>query len=1668
MKFTKETIFISLFMILFLGTFPIFNSSITNASFTSSINQSLENSSSLQSLSSETSLKKFVDPELLNSVGLTQVIVIVMDDMALDDVSKHMASTRATPSFEGFRIVRGLMSSEDILKLSADSRVLSIMKDERINYDMPIEFPTLSSFQYTNFTFQKLESEESMRDKPETTLRDVVSITGAEKTWETYDINGTGTTIAIVDTGVDYGAPSLGYSDTIARDLLGYPAAFDADAESMVLTNTTITNTFTVTGTDTWLETNGTDPYIYISFFASEPFYLIPPIIRWSDVMGGALFPFPMHITGIVSKSGNYHFGVMFQYLFDFDLFPVLVVDSVTAGVYDKVYVDLSFDWAWLSTTLDPPYNSYFGTWPPEFSFTDETPLTLTGRTVAARDFTGDGIYDLSVGSLGYFLDVWAASPNIEDRGQVLKPIAPNGNYVVFVNDWWGHGTSCASCAAGRELSTPFIDPGIAPGAKIMGIVALFIGDIIEADLWAAGFDLVPGSEGWTSVPGYGTVWGTWNYTGNHKADVISHSWGWSEWAEETLGMPWYSVLTVFEDALTVPGYFAPDYPGTVVVHAGGNGGAGYGTVTEPAYATLPITVGASTSMNWTNIALGFAGGSYDEIIPWSARGPTPLGNVKPDVVNVGARGWVAGPVWYGFGDGSWAYDLFGGTSMAAPLTAGASALTIQAYNQTYGDKPSPELTKVVLKSSAKDLGYDVFVQGSGRVDAFAAVELVLAVSGITVTSSATWENIRSKIAYAWTTSYYSLSEPLSSTPPLEPIFDANWFAGTITPGESTTTEFTIENPINQSVAVAITPVTHEQIGTPLIYSGHTGPMPFDWAMWWSPWVQDGWPWGDLTIIDLSNIPDETELMIASLQVPYQFFDPNEDYSWDRRWGIMVLDWIDASPYDGNIGINEVYLLNYGYNFGTSNEARVSFPLSKIKGKLVIFVYEHSPGALGHVPFNVIISYYKRNRWTWIETPTNIVVSNSSFATFTADLTVPTDALQGIYEGQIKIDITAPYNKTIAIPVSFQVSANLSADNLVYHFTSISNGNLYDSFKVNGYFDWNWRYESGDWKQWAFNLQDSAVVAAFVSSNWTGYMTDIDMFGINPMGIMIDGAVSPYLGDGTFQWQTRTGINEEYVVLNTSNFAYSQPGTYTVLLHNVLFDGTIYPEDVTGRVELVKLLPRGPVSVATRAGQLTLHSFTIETGRTLTDIRLLAYDNLSPFPIEFSSDHISRIDAMNSAEFTVRIDIPRGIPEGTYPSCFSFQANELPFPVLVLVNVIVDNTSPMVTIISPKNSANVHSNISIEAYANDTNGIDRMSYEIENTSIAMPFDNMTGHWIASLDTATLEDGLHVINVNAFDKAGNIGSTSVTVIIDNSRPSANIYAPANGSYLLGTTEITVIGEDANFNRTELYKNGKLAATWTANGTVTYFWDTTTLTDGAYTIATKVYDNANNFATDEVSVIVDNTPPIAEVITPTALDYVKGNCEITIFAYDANLNVIQLSVNGNELTSWTTNGANSFIWNTSSINDARTIVLSVYDKAGTKTERTIIVIVDNTSPSVGIATPQNGTELSGIVTINFTASDTNLESVQLLIDQSTFNVTGATSYQWDTTKVGDDTHVIKLIAHDKAGNIADASISVNTINSKLKLEASKNLYLAIGTPLGFMLGVLIAYAILKRKK
>ena len=92
-----------------------------------------------------------------------------------------------------------------------------------------------------------------------------------------------------------------------------------------------------------------------------------------------------------------------------------------------------------------------------------------------------------------------------------------------------------------------------------------------------------------------------------------------------------------------------------------------------------------------------------------------------------------AAPECTNFRGGTSDFQLFGGTSQSAPLTAGAAALVISAYRSTHGGaSPSPKLVKSLLTSTASDLGLPTYEQGAGLLNSRAAVEAALTYPGAT------------------------------------------------------------------------------------------------------------------------------------------------------------------------------------------------------------------------------------------------------------------------------------------------------------------------------------------------------------------------------------------------------------------------------------------------------------------------------------------------------------------------------------------------------------------------------------------------------------------------------------------------------------------------------------------------------------------------------------------------------------------------------------------------------------------------------------------------------------------------------------------------------------------------------------------------------------------------
>jgi serine protease AprX len=233
--------------------------------------------------------------------------------------------------------------------------------------------------------------------------------------------------------------------------------------------------------------------------------------------------------------------------------------------------------------------------------------------------------------------------------------------------DQHGHGTHCASVAAGSGAASEGRYRGGAPGATI------YTAKVLRSD-----------GEGMMSDVMAGIEWAV-----SQGVQVLSLS----------LGGPGPCAGT---DALSYMCDAAVE-AGVIVCVAAGNDGPSGGTVGTPGCARRVITVGAVNDL--------------DRVASFSSRGPTADGRLKPDVVLPGVNiiAARAQDTSAGIAVGEH-YISLSGSSMATPHCAGVCALLLQADPDM-----SPDAVKARLMATAIDLGSDPNAQGKGRVDAWRA-----------------------------------------------------------------------------------------------------------------------------------------------------------------------------------------------------------------------------------------------------------------------------------------------------------------------------------------------------------------------------------------------------------------------------------------------------------------------------------------------------------------------------------------------------------------------------------------------------------------------------------------------------------------------------------------------------------------------------------------------------------------------------------------------------------------------------------------------------------------------------------------------------------------------------------------------------------------------------------
>jgi subtilisin family serine protease len=284
--------------------------------------------------------------------------------------------------------------------------------------------------------------------------------------------------------------------------------------------------------------------------------------------------------------------------------------------------------------------------------------------------------------------------PDFQGQIKQLVALGKTGD----ASDTLGHGTHVAGSVLGTGKASDGLYKGMAPGAK------LYFEAVEDKQ---GGLGGIPEDLSQLFKPAY-----------DAGARIHSNSWG----------VPATQGGTVYDGQSAAVDRFMWEHPDYTILFAAGNDGdhdrdgtTNYSTVSTPGTAKNAITVGASQN----NRPDRKMGENIKGMASFSSRGPTGDGRVKPDVVAPGT--WIASTrSALAKDDEFWAnhesnskYGYMGGTSMATPLTAGATALVRQFYFEKMGVTPRADLLKATLinGAAAMDSGLTWKDTGWGRVD---------------------------------------------------------------------------------------------------------------------------------------------------------------------------------------------------------------------------------------------------------------------------------------------------------------------------------------------------------------------------------------------------------------------------------------------------------------------------------------------------------------------------------------------------------------------------------------------------------------------------------------------------------------------------------------------------------------------------------------------------------------------------------------------------------------------------------------------------------------------------------------------------------------------------------------------------------------------------------------
>jgi hypothetical protein len=365
-----------------------------------------------------------------------------------------------------------------------------------------------------------------------------------------------------------------------------------------------------------------------------------------------------------------------------------------------------------------------------------------------------------------------------------------------------------------------------------------------------------------------------------------------------------------------------------------------------------------------------------------------------------------------------------------------------------------------------------------------------------------------------------------------------------------------------------------------------------------------------------------------------------------------------------------------------------------------------------------------------------------------------------------------------------------------------------------------------------------------------------------------------------------------------------------------------------------------------------------------------------------------------------------------------------------------DALPPTVALTTPSDGAWVGGLVTVAATAEDDVEVARVEFYADETLIGT---SVNAPYAVSWDSALLASGAHTLTAKAYDHAGRVGtSTGIVVNTDDTPPAAALTSPSQGLVLRGSVTLEAAASDNHrVSKVEFYDGAALIGT-SLTPPYTVSWHTSSLAEGAHTLAVIAYDGLGNVGTSAgVEVIVDNTAPTTALSAPELSALVRGSVQVSATASDNQAVASVEFYAGETLIGTDTTAPYEVSWNsTTAANGSVTLTTKAYDSAGNVTQSAgRAVTVDNAAPTVAITSPANGSSVFLSTTVQASAGDNRGVTQVVFYDGATVigaDTTAPYSVSWNLLSVPKGWHTLTAKAYDAAGNLttsAPVSVKVN---------------------------------------